>query len=159
MQNKFAAFETIIRRASRFTDRSDESSTELHPFEARNIHPALPSVVRDLFDNGHYAQATFEAFKFIENEVTRHSGASEYGKCLMMDAFSVATPTIQLNSLATPTERNEQEGFKFLFAGGVLAIRNPRGHKHDMLDDPGLCLDHLAFASMLLRRLADAGYR
>jgi len=77
----------------------------------------------------------------------------------MMDAFSVATPTIQLNSLATPTERNEQEGFKFLFAGGVLAIRNPRGHKHDMLDDPDLCLDHLAFASMLLRRLADAGYR
>ncbi len=159
MQNKFAAFKTIVRRASRFTDRSNESSVELHPFEARNIHPALPSVVRDLFDNGHYAQATFEAFKFIENEVTRHSGASEYGKRLMMDAFSGATPTIQLNSLATPTERNEQEGFKFLFAGGGLAIRNPRGHKHDMLDDPDLCLDHLAFASMLLRRLADAGYR
>ncbi len=159
MRNSLAIFEAIVRRVARFVPNSHELPTELHPFEARNIHPALPTVVRNLFDNGHYAQATFEAFKFIDNEVARHSSPSGSGKRLMMTAFSESSPEIRLNPLRTTSERDEQEGFKFLFAGGMMAIRNPRGHKHAMQDDPDVCLDHLAFASMLLRRLAEAGYK
>lgn len=159
MQINLVEFEAIVRRVDRVAPSSNESGVELHPFDTRNIHPGLCRVVRDLFDNGHYAQATFEAFKFIDNEVARHSNASEFGKRLMMRAFSETSPKIQLNRLATMTDRDEQEGFKFLFAGGMLAIRNPRGHEHAIHDDPDACLDHLTFASMLLRRLADAGYR
>ena len=52
-----------------------------------------------------------------------------------------------------------QDGYRFVFAGGVKAIRNPRGHEHSVVDDPDICLDHLSFVSLLLRRLEQAGYK
>ena len=104
-QNSLAAFEPIAQRASRFGGDPHDSSGEIHAFENRNIHPALPPVVRELFDNAHYAQATFEAFKFIDNEVKRHSGANGFGKSLMMNAFSESSPKVSLNPLSTPPGR------------------------------------------------------
>lgn len=130
-----------------------------HPFEERNVHPMLPVVVKSLFDNGHYSQSTFEAFKYIDKVVQSVSGSSEIGKRLMMQALSETTPSVVIADLGTESGRNEQEGYKFLFAGGVLAIRNPRGHEHSVVDSPELCLDHLGLASMLLRRLEEHGLR
>ena len=77
----------------------------------------------------------------------------------MMKVFSGLKPQIALNPGMTQSEKDEQEDFKFLFAGAMLGIRNPRGHKTGVTDDPDVCLDHLAFASMLLRRLDEAGLR
>jgi len=76
----------------------------------------------------------------------------------MMQVFGGNPAAVRLTSQSTTTESDEQGGYKFLFAGGVLAIRNPRGHKHSVTDDPDTCLDHLNFVSMLLRRLEEAGY-
>jgi uncharacterized protein (TIGR02391 family) len=106
----------------------------------------------------HYAQATFEAFKFLDNEVRRHSRLDRTGKALMMEAFKDTSPAVRLTAMLTETDRNEQEGYRFLFAGGILAIRNPRGHEHEITDDVDTCLDHLSLVSQLLRRLAKAGY-
>jgi uncharacterized protein (TIGR02391 family) len=158
MANNLALFERITRRAYRFTQARASVETTQHPFEARDIHPRLPSVVKDLFDDGHFAQATFEAFKFLDKEVQRYSGSSESGMKLMMQAFAATSPLIKLNSLSNTSESDEQKGYQFLFAGGILAIRNPRGHEYAVKDDPDTCLDHLSFVSMLLRRLSDAGY-
>ncbi len=77
----------------------------------------------------------------------------------MMAAFSEASPKLRLTPLSTQSEKDEQEGYRFVFAGGVRAIRNPRGHEHSAKDDPDICLDHLSFVSLLLRRLEQAGYR
>ncbi len=41
------------------------------------------------------------------------------------------------------SEKDEQKGFQFLFAGSVLAIRDPRGHEYNFVDSPDKCLDHL----------------
>ncbi|UVC16826.1 hypothetical protein IHQ72_06630 [Mesorhizobium onobrychidis] len=41
----------------------------------------------------------------------------------------------------------------------MAAMRNPRGHSTHIADNPDICLDRLLFASMLLRRLEDAGRR
>jgi uncharacterized protein (TIGR02391 family) len=131
----------------------------LHPFDSRNIHPALPAKVRELFDDGYYPEATFEAFKYLDKTVEKHSGMTETGKDLMMKAFKEESPKIKLTPLITVSDKNEQEGYKFIFAGGVIAIRNPRGHEHSVVDNPDLCLDHLSFVSMLLRRLELAGYK
>jgi uncharacterized protein (TIGR02391 family) len=131
----------------------------LHPFDQRDIHPKLPPVVKKLFDDGHFAQSTFEAYKFVDKEVQRFSGLSESGFKGMMQAFATDSPLIRLNLLATPSEKDEQKGFQFLFAGSVLAIRNPRGHEHSVIDSPDHCLDHLSLASLLLRRLDDAGFK
>ncbi len=165
MPSNFEHFEVIARALAQMPRR--EPATEpvaktaaLHPFDERNIHPDLPPSVRTLFDDGHFAQATFEAFKYLDKTVEKHSGLlNDTGKDLMMKAFKEDAPKIKLTPLVSKSEQNEQEGYKFLFAGGIIAIRNPRGHEHSVVDNPDVCLDHLAFVSMLLRRLEQAGYK
>lgn len=111
---------------------------------------------KKLFDDGHYAQATFEAYKLLDKEVAHYAQASETGEKLMMKAFNEESPLIQLTDLSTTSKKDEQRGFKFIFSGSVVAIRNPRGHEYGMKDTPTDCLDHLSLASMLLRRLEQA---
>ena len=159
MAEPFAAFERIVRRAARFSELRRQPTEEVHPFDSRDIHPKLPQVVRDLFDDGHYAQATFEAFKFIDKEIQRLSGDSESGFKLMMKVFSESSPKIKLTACTTESQKDEQRGYQFVFAGSVLAIRNPRGHEYSVKDDPDTCMDHLSLASLLLRRLEKSGYR
>lgn len=152
-------FEQIVRRAHRFTEAPSASSTSSHPFATRNVHPDLPADVLRLFDNGHFAQATFEAMKFLDLEVQRISNDSDFGKSLMMRVFGGTPPRLPLNPGMTTTEQSEQEGYKFIFAGAMAGIRNPRGHNTGVVDDPDTCLDHLSLCSMLLRRLEEAGLR
>lgn len=168
MANPLDRFESIVRVAVGFTDATsraelqavDEAVTEqqLHPFDKRNVHPDLPAKVRTFFDNGHYAEATFEAFKYLDKVVQKFSGSTKSGEKLMMEVFSEATPVLKLTALTSQSEIDEQRGFKFLFSGGVVAIRNPRGHEVDQVDDVDTCLDHLAFVSLLIRRMEQAGY-
>ncbi|MBZ5614487.1 MAG: TIGR02391 family protein [Acidobacteriia bacterium] len=156
MASRLERFEAVARKIVALPPREAEPS--LHPFDTRNIHPGLPAKVRQLFDDGYFAEATFEAFKFLDKTVERHSTLTDSGYKLMMAAFSETSPKIALNALKTTSEKDEQQGYKFIFAGGVLAIRNPRGHEHSVVDDPDNCLDHLGFVSLLLRRLEQSGF-
>lgn len=169
MAKSLDRFEAIVRLAIEFSDASQQaepdavmeavSEQQLHPFDKRNIHPVLPKKVRTFFDNSHYAEATFEAFKFLDKVVQKFASSNKSGEKLMMDAFNEASPALRLTPLSTQSEQDEQRGFKFLFSGGMIAIRNPRGHEVDQIDDVDTCLDHLAFVSLLIRRLELAGYK
>lgn len=152
-------FERITRGAHAFTEAGSASNSSEHPFDERNIHSDLPGDVRNLFDNGHYAQATFEALKYLDEEIQRISGDSDFGKSLMMRVFGGTPPKLRLNPGMTASEQSEQDGFKFIFAGTMAGIRNPRGHKSGIVDDPDTCLDHLSLTSMLLRKIEEAGLR
>lgn len=77
----------------------------------------------------------------------------------MMKAFDENNPTLRLNPGATDSERDEQFGYRYIFAGAQSGIRNPRGHEVDIPDDPDTCLDHLSVASVLLRKLDAAALR
>ena len=145
-------FEHLVRAASTLSYIPTKDS-ELHPFGERNIHPEIATVSKRLFDDGHYAQATFEAYKYIDKEVQKLSKSSETGVKLMMQAFPEASPKIKLTELSTISEIDEQKGYQFIFAGSVMAIRNPRGHEYSVADTPDECLDHLSLASLLKRRL------
>lgn len=158
MDSDFRRFENFARASLAFTDAPSERAGEVHPFEARDIHPRLPQIVRDLFDDGHFAQATFEAFKYIDKEIQRLSSDSESGFKLMMKVLAENSPVIKLTKCSTTSEKDEQKGFQFLFAGSVLAIRNPRGHEYAVRETPDACLGHLSLASLLMRRLEEAGY-
>ena len=81
MSSKLKQFEIIVRQSYVDREQKEQELPEqpLHPFDVRNIHPKLPEDVRKLFDDGHFAQATFEAFKFIDKEVQRHSKIKETG--------------------------------------------------------------------------------
>lgn len=138
----------------------EERPAELHPFEVRNIHPDLPAKVRRQYDDGYFDDATFTAFKFIEQEVKRLSGIRRLtGNALMMKAFDENGPALHINGAMTDSDRDEQFGYRYIFAGAQSGIRNPRGHEVDIPDDPDTCLDHLSIASALLRKLDAAGLR
>lgn len=153
MNDTLANFERIARLAGDISSPPDEvTEPSAHPFDERNIHVDIAKVSRKLFDDGHFSQATFEAFKFLDNRVKKLSKVKDSGYKLMMAAFAEASPKIKLTALSTASEVDEQMGYKFIFAGAMSAIRNPRGHEN-LVDPIDLCLDHLSFASVLLRRL------
>lgn len=156
MTDSLKKFEKIARKIAQYASPSSEVKEETtHPFDQRNIHPEISNVSLKLFDDGHYSQATFEAFKYLDKKVAKLAKAKESGHGLMMATFKESSPAIQLNSLGTSSEKNEQKGYQFLFSGSVLAIRNPRGHEVGLHDSIEQSLDHLGLASMLLRRLSD----
>lgn len=153
MDNPLRHFEFVVRRARSLTEARSEPAGGTHPFDERNIHSKIQTTSKELFDDGHYASATFEAYKLVDREVSARAKISESGVKLMMKAFNENSPLIKLTNLSTTSEKDEQEGYKFIFSGSVLAIRNPRGHEWGVRDSPTECLDHLSLASMLLRRL------
>lgn len=164
MPSSLQRFEAVARALAQLPQREPaaqpaaETGT-LHPFDVRNIHTDLPPKVRSLFDDGHYAEATFHAFKYLDKKIGKHSGIAKSGFQLMMDAFGGAAPKVQLTALKSPSDKDEQAGYQFIFAGGMQGIRNPRGHEDTVVDSIDTCLDHLSFVSMLLRRLEQAGFK
>lgn len=157
MASSFKKFQSITRNAYKFTSLKDQilDLESLHPFEERNVHPELDKIARKLFDDGHYSNATFEAFKFVDKRVQYLSKSKKSGYQLMMQAFSDSSPLIKLTELSSTSEVDEQKGYQFIFSGAVMAIRNPRGHEVLMHETPDQCLDHISLASLLLRRLDD----
>jgi uncharacterized protein (TIGR02391 family) len=151
------AFAQLSQQEPAVQPASDTAA--MHPFDSRNIHPSLPPKVRELFDDGHYPEATSLAFKYLDSSIQALSNIPKSGFQLMMDAFDGTSPKIKLSRLVSISDKDEQQGYRFIFAGGMQGIRNPRAHDPAILDNPDTCLDHLGFVSMLLRRLEQAGYR
>ena len=152
-------FQIINRKAFRYTESSSTEETEgVHPFDERNMHPAIVKSAQKLFDDAHYAQATFEAYKVLDKKVQKAASVRETGVKLMMKAFNENNPLIKLTSLSSISEKDEQVGYKFIFSGSIMAIRNPRGHEPGMKETPTECLDHLSLSSMLIRRMEKSGW-
>lgn len=156
MVDSLFLFEALVRKVPQITEARSEPIGGLHPFDERNIHPKIDAVSKRLYDDGHYSQATFEAYKLLDKEVQRISRVKQSGVKLMMQAFNEQSPIVKFSKGETASEKDEQEGYKFIFAGVMFAIRNPRGHEHGIEEPPYQCLDHLSLASMLLRRLEDS---
>jgi uncharacterized protein (TIGR02391 family) len=81
------------------------------------------------------------------------SGRDDLGGTeLMQVVFSPKAPVLRFNDLSTETDRSEQQGMMFLFAGAMLALRNPRAHEL-IEDDPEQALEYMGFLSMLAKSL------
>src|SRR5690349_3492605 len=111
MSNSFHRFERIVRRSPAPELPKAEEAPTFHPFDERNIHPAIAGVSRKLFDDGYYAHATFEAFKLIDNEVQQVSKVSDTGFSLMMEAFNEKKAAIKLTKMRNISEIDEQRGY------------------------------------------------
>jgi uncharacterized protein (TIGR02391 family) len=116
----------------------------------------LRSATRKLFMDGHYAEAVEEAYKCVNNTVKGKSGLSRDGQDLMHHAFSEQNPVLKLNALRTTSERDEQAGYRLVFAGCMTGIRNPRAHGHDLREDPQAALELMVWANHLMRVVARA---
>jgi uncharacterized protein (TIGR02391 family) len=134
-------------------------------YKALGLHPRIRKVSEELFRDGHYPQAILEAYKEVNNIVKRKSGRQDLdGKSLMDQVFKFAQrdgeiiekPVIQINELQSQSDRDEQQGFQFLFGGAILAIRNPKAHDTNFEKDSHAALEYIAFASLLAERVEKA---
>lgn len=125
-------------------------------FDKMKFHPRVIEVSENLFKTGNYAQAIFEAFKAVNNYVKEKTGLTLDGTNLMEKVFNENKPILQLNELLDKYDKDEQTGFKFLFMGSQMGIRNPKAHKNVKQEDPRRTLEYLSIASLLMRRVDES---
>ncbi|MDP2728949.1 MAG: TIGR02391 family protein [Dehalococcoidales bacterium] len=133
----------------------DTTESSFYLFDKMQFHPRVIATSKLLFRDGHYASAILEAYKAINNLVKEKTSLALDGKALMSQAFSETNPIIKLTKLKTQSDRDEQEGFKFLFMGAMVGIRNPKAHDNIIQTDPYRTLEYLAFASLLMKRIEE----
>jgi len=122
-------------------------------YDSLSLHASIVEVSRNLYADGYYSQAIFEAFKNVNRYVKKKSKQSRMdGQKLMARVFSEKTPIIKLNKLETESDINEQMGFRMLFMGSMTGIRNPKAHDAMKLKDPIRALKYLTLASLLFER-------
>lgn len=123
----------------------------------RGIHSNIIKVSGRLFEDGHYSQSIFEAYKEINNLVKSKSGLTHLdGRTLMSQAFKLPSPILRWTDLKTDSDKDEQEGFMLLFMGAIVGVRNPKAHDHVIQKDKIKTLEYLSFASLLAKRIDEA---
>lgn len=143
-------------RDIKVTEQPKEQAKKTVPIVVpMQLHPKVVEVSKSLFETGHYSQAIFEAFKVVNNSVKEKTGLGLDGKDLMAKVFREEDPVIKLNELKTQSDKDEQEGFMFLYMGAMVGIRNPKAHETVIQKDPYKTLEYLALASLLMRRVEE----
>jgi uncharacterized protein (TIGR02391 family) len=129
-------------------------------FAGRSFHGTVILHARKLFLESNYFHAVFEAAKAYNVEVKKKSQSAKDGQALMLDVLGAEKGVLKLTACVSETDRNVQDGVKFLSAGLMQAIRNPTAHE-PALDWPinrADALDILSFLSFLFRQLDKAVY-
>lgn len=120
-------------------------------FDALVTEPSLRRAARQLFMDGHHAQAVEQAYKCLNNLVKRRAGIGEDGAKLMRRAFSRDVPILRINDLKTDSDRDEQQGYMDIAAGCMTGIRNPRAHEDALVDEAAVGLEMLVWANHMIR--------
>lgn len=120
------------------------------------LHPRIKAVARPRFEAGFYGDAVETSFKEV-NDVVKlivrdRTGKELDGHGLMTTAFSPGSPIIPLNSLATESGRNIQQGYMEIFAGAMTGIRNPKAHGN-LNPDSRRALHLIGLASLLMYQI------
>lgn len=128
------------------------ASKPLRAYETLDLHPEIEKQVGQLYRDGHYAEAIEKAVKVLNNLVRLRSSEELDGIPLMQKVFSKNNPILKFNDLENTSDKDEQEGFMYLFSGAVMGLRNPRAHRI-IKDDPERALEFIAFVSLLAKML------
>lgn len=127
-------------------------------FSARGFHTEVFKHSRALFLQGHYFHAVFESAKAYNKSVRDKARSTKDGQALMLDVWGFDKGVLKVTPCVTDTDRNVQDGIKFLSAGLMQAIRNPTAHEPavDWPINKEDALDILSFISFLWRQLDKA---
>ncbi len=141
------------RQRTRYDVASNKNKgTKIDYFTLLDIHPKVKKASQELFLNGHYPSAIFDAFKQVEIAVKEKSGIKgKFGAALMQEVFSANTPILKVNDGVKDSDGDEQKGFMMLFTGAQIGIRDPKGHDNIEQKDPKVAMQYIAFASLLCR--------
>ena len=132
----------------------------LERFDSNQFHPEIIENCRDLYGQGNYFHAVFEAAKVYNNLVKFKAQFVKDGVPLMLSVWDPQNGVLKVNSCTSETERNVQDGIKFLSAGLMSAVRNPTAHEPALqwLVDEQDAIDILSLVSFLLRQYDKAVY-
>lgn len=127
------------------------------------IHPRIIKSSKELFENGHYANAAEDAFIEINDRVKKlhkklqpNSTENLDGVDLMNKMFSEKAPIMEICERETATGKNIHNGTRFMLAGAISALRNPKAHSNDEELSPEEAMRRLMFASMLMYKIDGA---
>jgi len=148
-RNRRAVLKSIIQQLELLAPPAAQVAEGQYRF-----HPEIERVSYQLFRDGHYKQAAFEAYIRVIDEVKARSGLTLDGDPLMNRALGCEnqTPIIQFTDLQTDADRDEQKGLMFLFKG-IVGMRNAKAHSNRLFNDPSRAHEYLALASLLMRLL------
>ena len=97
------------------------------------LHPDIQKVSEKLYRDGSYAEAACNAFIEINARVKRlyqmlcpDDTNPPDGQALMNKVFADKEPIIETADRSTQTGRDIHMGTRFLFAGAMAALRNPK---------------------------------
>lgn len=147
----------IARLEEKRSELSESPTTRAAAsIDALDLHQRIADVSLDLYKDSHYANAVFDACKALINFVKERSGKYDLdGASLVQTVFSPKNPILAFNELKDQSDLDEQQGMMHLFAGVVLAVRNPRGHDFP-IDSAERAFEYLALLNLLAHRLQKA---
>jgi uncharacterized protein (TIGR02391 family) len=112
-------------------------------------HQRVVDVASSYYASGHYGSAVHRAYEALIAAVKDKAGRPDLeGRDLMFQAFSEKTPILRISD-----DPAIQEGYKFLFAGAIGAIRNPHAHTSEESLSEEEAIEMLAVCSHLFRVL------
>ena len=126
------------------------------------IHSRIAKSSKQLFLDGHYANAAEDAFIEINDRVKnlfailRPDDKIPDGSSAMNTVFSVKTPIVEFEDCATETGYNTQIGFMQMLSGSMTALRNLKAHTNTIVVAKEECMRRLMFASMLMYKIDEA---
>ncbi len=129
-------------------------------FLKRNFHSEVAKHSQRLFAQGNYFHAVFESAKSFNIDVKTKSQSDKDGHSLMLNVWGCENGVLKLTPCQSQTDKDFQDGIKFISGGLMSAIRNPTAH------EPAItwpiakqdCLDILSLISFLYRQLDNSVY-
>ena len=126
----------------------------------RHLHESIKGVSKEDYQRADYLRAATEAAKKYENIVKDLSEEHALtGQALMMKSFGKEEiKPVHITNCITETDKNIEEGQKFMSAGIISGYRNPTSHEtkadiHPKVFSDMDCLDILSTISYLLNKL------
>ncbi len=139
----------------------DESSLNVW----KDIHPRIIKSSKALYLDGHYANASEDAFIEINDRVKKlfkvcnpNELSIPDGAKAMTTVFSCDKPIVKICDTHTETGKNIQMGFMMMMSGAMSALRNPKAHSNDEKSSMSAeeALRRLMYASMLMYKIDEA---
>jgi len=144
-----------VKKETKETKTEELQITPKKLYDLLKFHPRIVKASRSLFRSGHYPEAILNAFRCIEIFAKEKSGLKGRGVGLMHRVFNEKKPSIKLNRMQEDFEIDEQAGFRFIYAGAMMGIRNPKAHAEVQQKDPYRTLEYISLASLLAKRLEE----
>ena len=123
------------------------------------LHPDIQKVSEKLYRDGSYAEAACNALIEINSRLKRiyrgkYPDAENVpdGQTLMNKIFADKDPVLEAGDLSTQTGKDIQMGTRFMLAGAIAALRNPKSHENIALAKED-SMRQLIFASMLMYKI------